>query len=247
MSKNVKTSHLSKTVRSGYLRLVEVFGIILVVAAIGVIGYFTLNVLKEENSKLGELEKESATLRKEIKEVKTTLASKKNKSSTTQAIIDNLDSFRERFLRDPEKGRIFVISELNNLAKKNTLSLVTGINFEKLEGVTEFEDKEDKKAKPSKRAAKKEKPTFYPGLSATFSIAGNYGSFRKFLYELETSKMFFVVEKLNLQIPDLESKTNSSGNPQRISTIQRAAQGNGEFIVQMQVTAYFRRETNATN
>lgn len=249
MSKNIKTPNLSKGSKFGYLRLIEVLGIIIVVAGIGVISHVTVNVLKEEAGKLGELEKESVVLRQKIKEAKTNLTKRNDSDDKTQAVVDNLNSFRERFLRDPEKGRIFVISEINNLVKKNNLKLTNGINFEKLEELTEVEDKDGKKTKSStsRRVTKKEKPTFYPGLSSSFAVAGKYDSFRKFLYELENSKMFFVVENINLQMPDLEPKASSNAYPERVSTAQRLSQGVNEFTVQMQVTAYFRRMENSVN
>lgn len=235
----------------GYFRVIELLAILVILTAAILVGRFALNKLKDEGNKVGELQKQSTDLRDQIRLAKKTIEDEKNPTNNTQAIIDNLQVFQTKFLKDQQQGRLYVINQINKLVKNNGLSLTGGISFEKLEATKAEKEKlgERTRGNTQRQTASALDKTLYPALDASFSVAGNYTSFRKFLYALETDKMFFVISSLNLQTPDSEAKASvAGGNSQRIASVQRTIQQNpGEITVQVSVKAYFRKEENATN
>lgn len=252
MNKRLPFSGLGK----GYFRVIEILAILVVLTYAGGLSYITVNKLQKETNKVGELQKQTVELRDQIRGLKKTAEEQKETpSNNTQAVLENLEAFQTKFLKNRQEGRLYVINQINKLVKDNGLLLTGGISFEKIDS-----DDIDKKIADKARAntntntaRSKEKrqstneSSLYPSLEATFSVSGNYVSFRKFLYALETDKMFFVIDNLSLQTPDNEAKT-STGNTQRVASVQRTIQqAPGEITVQIGVKAYFRREENATN
>ena len=235
----------------GYFRVVEFLAILIVLAAAIGVGYLAIDKLKEESNNVGDLQKLTVALRDQIRQMEKAIEVEKAKdpSSDTQAIVKNLETFQTRFLKDPQQGRLYVINQINKLVKSNGLNLTGGISFEKVDiNDTEKEKANDRTTGNTKRQKNNTDSKFlYPALGVSFSVSGNYVSFRKFLYALETDKMFFVVDGLNLQTPDGETRT-ALGGSQRVAAVQRTIQQNqGEITVQIDVKAYFRKEENVTN
>lgn len=232
----------------GYFRVVEILAILIVITCVIGLGYLASNKLREESNKVGDLQKKSTDLRDEIRKAKESIEEQKSPSNNTQVIIENLENFQTRFLKNPQEGRLYVINQINKLVKNNGVFLTGGISFQKVEAdETERRKTNDKTGTAKGRKVDTDDKSLYPALEASFSISGNYVAFRKFLYSLETDKMFFVIDSLNLQTPDTEAKTPTGGS-QRIASVQRTIQqGPGEITVQIGVRAYFRKEANATN
>ncbi len=240
----------------GYFRLVELLAILIVLTAAMVVGYLAIDKLKEASNNVGDLQKLTLALRDQTRQVKKAIEAEKAKdpSSDTQVIVKNLEAFQTRFLKDPQQGRLYVINQINKLVKSNGLNLTGGISFEKVDDAAEKE-KGNAKIKGNVRTKENTKGqknktdgnSLYPALGMNFSVSGNYVAFRKFLYSLETDKMFFVIDGLNLQTPDGETRA-ALGGSQRVTNVQKTIQQNpGEITVQIDVKAYFRREKNVTN
>ena len=235
----MKNIPIINKLQTGYFRLIEVFAIVTVVAVTSFTTYLAITLLKKENDRIAELQKQSLELKNDIKEIKTELKNKKNYTESNQSIVENLTSFQERFLRDPQKGRLFVVNELNDLAKKNQITLTDGISFATIKKETEEDSSTN--ARGTRTNQKDDKASIYPALEAQFSLTSSYANFRRFLYDLESNKMFFVIEDLTLETPDQEEKVNLSGSPQRVSTIQNSTQNNGQLTIQLKVKAYFHK------
>ncbi|MFY9223774.1 MAG: GspMb/PilO family protein [Blastocatellia bacterium] len=225
--------------RTGYFRLIEIFAIVTVITVTSFTTYLAITLLKKENDKITQLQKQSLELKNDIKEIKTELKDKKSFSNSNQSIVDNLISFQEKFLRDPQKGRLVVVNELNDLAKKNQITLTDGISFETIK--KEIQEDSSTNARGRRTTQNDEKANVYPALEAQFSLTGSYTNFRRFLYDLESNKMFFVIDDLTLETPDQEEKANLGGGPKRVSTLQSTTQNNGELTVQLRVKAYFHK------
>lgn len=234
----MKNIPIINKLQTGYLRLIEVFAIVTVIAVTSFTTYLAITLLKKENDKITQLQKQSLELKNDIKEIKTELKDKKNFSESNQSIVEKLTSFQEKFLRDPQKGRLSVVNELNDLAKKNQITLTDGINFATIK---EVEEDSSTNARGRRTNQQDDKVSIYPALEAQFSLTGSYTNFRRFLYSLESSKIFFVIEDLTLETPDQEEKANLGGGPQRVSTLQSSTQNNGELTVQLKVKAYFHK------
>lgn len=238
----------------GYFRVIEILAILIFIACFSGLAYLAGNVLKKESGNVGELQKQTVELRDQIKAAKKTIEEYKAPDNNTKDIVESLESFQTRFLKNQQEGRIYVVNQINKLVKNNGVSLTGGISFDKTD--PDADDKENKQKnldrtqnanKPKSRRSETTKKPLYPSLDVTFVVAGNYSSFRKFLYALETDKMFFVIENLSLQTADNEAKTSTVGS-QRVASVQRTLQQNpGEVTVQIGVKAYFRKEDNVTN
>lgn len=244
MNKKISLSSFGK----GYFRIVEILAILIVITCAIGLGYLVSNKLREEGNKVGELQKKTVDLRDEIRKMKKNIEEQKSPSNNTQAIVENLEAFQTRFLKNQQEGRLYVINQINKLVKNNGVSLTGGISFQKVDtDKIEIEKTNSKTRNVKGRKTDTGNKSLYPALEANFSVSGNYVSFRKFLYSLETDKMFFVIDSLNLQTPDTEAKT-PTGSSQRVASVQRTVlQNPGEITVQIGIKAYFRKEENATN
>lgn len=237
----------------GYFRVVEILAVLIVLTLAVGVGYLAGNKLKEESDKLSDLQKRSIVLRDQIRQIKISNENKAKIPDTTKVAIESLEKFQSKFLKDRQEGRLYVINQINKLVKNNGVNLTSGISFERIDSAETSSASDDRKTSNNeekktnkRRKAASENNSIYPAVDVSFSVQGNYSNFRKFLYALETDKMFFVIDALSLQTQDAEAKT-STGNGRIVATQRTIQQNPGEVTVQINLKAYFRREKDVTN
>lgn len=221
----------------GYLRSIEYAAIAILLLLLAGTLYLSLGVLNERNRRASELQVQELQLRRQVKEAKLSNDNKSKLSTTKQTALDSLQQFNERYLKDQRSGRLEMIDLINNLIKKNSLGFQGGISFQQIEDsdVVALRDKQTQT-----RTRKRENDTLdiFPGLRASFGVSGDYNNIRSFLHDIETSKLFLIIERLDLQSQD--SSLKGPGGRGFQPAVSNSAPGT--LGVQVIVKAYFRKQ-----
>jgi hypothetical protein len=197
-----------------------------IVVAIAVTRYWT--ALRPEQSRLHQLEQQLADQQHDIILSTGGVPSTTSPSDVAQQALDSLEQFKTNHLKRLQSGEIELLNEVNALAKKSSVQLMSGIDTtRKMPGQTE----ED--AAAGQKKAKQRKPeeilAVFPALAARFSVSGEYTNLRNFISALESSKQFLLVNTVN--ITNQEGKTTGKG---------RRVEAAGGLMLSIEMTAYFR-------
>src|SRR5262249_7281128 len=94
--------------------------------------FYYLTALKPLSDRLRSLETELAAQDREFKDLMKTPggdAGATTTQNTAQEALDSLEEFNARHLAPLAKGRIALLNEINDLAKKNNVQLTSGIDM----------------------------------------------------------------------------------------------------------------------
>lgn len=171
------------------------------VAAVAVLIFFVLTTifyfwtLKPKEEELASLERQLETLKKT--EAEAILRIKQKDAPPVEdkgkEALNSLDYFKGTHLKPISQGRIALINDINAMAKKNGVTLMSGIDMV-LDRAAVSEDGKDE----SKRKSRESFLRVFPNLSMRFTVSGDYQSLRKFISDLEANKQFKTIESINL-------------------------------------------------
>lgn len=182
-----------------YLRLREFLALLILVAAISVVFSIYNSVLMHSDQQLNQLMDESAALRTQIEQLKSTQNRKLMLVQNTTKVLGKLDEFDNRFLKDITSGRLALVDEIHKLIRENGVELDSGISF-----------KREEEKQQEKRIRKKDDDLskIYPSIEARFKLSGQYSNLRGFIRDVESSKLFMVIEAIDL---DMGEKDETQG------------------------------------
>jgi hypothetical protein len=109
--------------------------------------------------------------------------------------LETLETFKSSYLKPFSSGRIALIKEINALAKKNNVTLTSGIDMGASAGQAEGDQATKKSA--SKQKAE-ELLNAFPSVTFRFTVFGQYSNLRTFISEVEREKQFVVINSVNL-------------------------------------------------
>jgi hypothetical protein len=201
-------------------------GLVLVIWAVAY--YFTS--LGPQQDQLRLLESQLVAQQKNIIS-NTTPAAAPEKTPQDQAreTLETLETFRSAHLKPFSPGRIELIKEINALAKKNNVTLTSGIDMGGNASSADANKSSGKTGGSQQRNKLDEILSAFPSVGFHFSVFGQYADLRAFIHQLEQEKHFLVVRSINLS--SQEAKTSS-----------RRARGEGlsGIVLTIEMTAYFR-------
>lgn len=144
--------------------------------------------------------------------------------------LESLESFKGGHLKAFSSGRIVLINEINALAKKNNVSLTSGIEMgatgDEAEGAA---DQSSEARSTSKRKKADDLLNAFPSVSFRFTVFGQYSNVRTFINELEREKQFVVINSINLT--NQEARTASRRS--------RGGEGSSGIMLSIEMSAYF--------
>lgn len=147
-------------------------------------------------------------------------------------IATSLDGFENTYLPQPDKGRLALYDELNQLIVKNNLRNTSGPTYAPL-------DPTGTKALAGRTTTTKWQ-SFYPGIAVLVTVEGQYTDIRHFVRDLERSKQFVIINEVELQ----RARENNSPT----SADDTASGPKGSLIsLQMNLTTYFQRDSAGGN
>lgn len=176
-----------------------VVGVVLVVWV--VVYYFT--TLRPLQDQLRALETEFDRQQKNMIVSAQPKGNEKTPQEAAKDTLDSLESFKTH-LKPFTSGRIELIKQINALAKKDNVTLTSGIDMGA--GAAEA-DKKGEKPDSSQRTKTDEMFNAFPSVSFHFTVFGPYTNVRTFISDLELEKQFVVVKSVSLT--NQEARTNS--------------------------------------
>ncbi len=213
------------------LSLGELIAVLLAAAVLvwAVTQYFSS--LKPEEDRLRAVEAElDAQQRNIVATAKT--GSEPEISAVDQAKIalESLDAFKGSHLKSFSSGRIALIKEINALAKKNNVTLTSGIDMGANLGEADAEGGQASDTKSTRRLKKEEDLlNAFPSVLFRFTVFGQYSNIRSLITELEGQKQFVVIKSVNLT--NQEARTASRRS--------RGGEGASGIMLTIEMSAYF--------
>ena len=200
-----------------------------IVVAVAVTRYWT--ALRPEQVRLHQLEQQLADQQRDLVLNSGGVTTTTSPGDVAQQTLDSLDQFKTNHLKRLQSGEIELLNEVNALAKKSSVQLMSGIDTtRKLPGQIEG-DADAGQKKASKQRKPEEILGVFPALAARFSVSGEYTNLRSFISALEGSKQFLLVNTVNI--------TNQEG---RITGRSRRIEAAGGLMLSIEMIAYFRPE-----
>jgi hypothetical protein len=110
--------------------------------------------------------------------------------------LESLETFKVRHLKSFSSGRIELIREINALAKKNSVTLTSGIDMGATGGEGDAEGNQTSES-ASKHKKADELLNVFPSVSFRFTVFGQYSNVKNFINEVEREKQFVVINSVN--------------------------------------------------
>lgn len=145
--------------------------------------------------------------------------------------LESLETFKGRHLKPFSSGRIDLIKEINALAKKNSVTLTSGIDMGASGGEADAEGNQPSETtSASKRKRADELLNVFPSVSFRFTVFGQYSNVKTFINEVEREKQFVVINSVNFT------------NQEARATSRRSRGGEGGasgIMLSIEMSAYF--------
>ncbi len=141
--------------------------------------------------------------------------------------LESLETFKESHLKAFSSGRIALINEINALAKKNTVTLTSGIDMGSSRGEADQEGAPASEKKTRKKSD--ELLNAFPSVLFRFTVFGQYANLRTFINEVEREKQFVVINSVNLT--NQEARTASRRS--------RPGESSSGIMLSIEMSAYF--------
>lgn len=176
---------------------------------VGVVFYYFTSV-KPQQDRLHALEAEFALQQKSIlANARPPGSEQPTPSDTAKDAVESLETFKNGHLKPFSTGRIDLIKQINALAKKDNVTLTSGIDMGASIGESAAGDKGGKSDKkgPTIRKKADEILAAFPSVTFRFTVFGQYPQVRNFINDLEREKQFLVLDSITLT--NQEARTSS--------------------------------------
>ena len=157
-----------------------------------VVVFYYFTSLSPEQSRLDRLEKELAKAKSDITLSGTPQQQGPSTANAVKDALDSLQTFKSQYLKPLSSGRIALINQINALAKKNGVTLMSGIDMP-LENATQTEEQRNNRRKKAEDFF-----NIFPHMNMHFTVFGQYSNLRSFISELERDKQFMIIKSLNI-------------------------------------------------
>ncbi len=177
------------------LSLIEVVALVAALVFVGVVAFYYFSKIQPLQSELTALQEREKEIRSQIDKANSDEAKRQKQASNAELIMASLKDF-DRYLKQDERGMTEIINEVDALGKK--YGVLTGDSTYR---VAEAEPLVDENGQPIQQKSGRENDTqkIYPVLGIDTNIIGEYPNLRKFLYDLERSRQFLVINALTFQ------------------------------------------------
>lgn len=189
------SARLRELVQRSRLNLIEVFALVAALVFVGAVIFYYVSKVQPLTSQLDALKAREAEIRKQIEKANTDEAKRQKQASNAETIMASLKGF-DQYLKQDERGMTEIINEIDALGKK--YGVLTGDSTYRVAEAEPLVD-ENGQPIPQKSGRENEIQKIYPVLGIDTSIIGEYPNLRKFLFDLERSRQFLVINALTFQ------------------------------------------------
>lgn len=213
------------------LNLGETIAVLLAAVALVLVIVQYFSSLKPEQDSLRAVEAELDTQQRSIiANANPSGAPEVSAEDQAKIALESLETFRGSHLKSFSSGRIALIKEINALAKKNNVTLTSGIDMGADMGESGADGEQKAENKTTTRRKKADDLlNAFPSVGFRFTVFGQYPNIRTFISELEREKQFLVINSLNLT--NQEAKTASRR--------ARGGEGASGIMLTIEMSAYF--------
>ncbi len=192
-----------------------------------------LYFLVPARSRITSLNADRARLQANLQTLHGMISKDRDTKGQVDEITASLTNFESSHLLRPDRGRIELYDELNQMIIKNGLRNTSGPSYTPL-------DPAGTKAIGGKSTNTKWQ-SFYPGIAVMVTVEGQYQDIRHFVRDIERSKQFVIINQVELQ------RANENSAP--ATAAEGAAPGTRGALISLQLnmTTYFRRDNSAIN
>ena len=182
--------------------------------------------------RVSSLNQDKARLQANLQTLDSVVSKGQNTKDQVEKISTSLGEFETSYLFRPDRGRMDLYEELNQIIVKNNLRNTSGPTYTPL-------DPTGTKAVSGKSTTTKWQ-SFYPGLAVMVTVEGQYQDIRHFVRDIERSKQFVVINQVELQ------RANENNNSPA-SADEAASSPAGSLIsLQLSLATYFQRDNSAS-
>jgi hypothetical protein len=210
----------------------------LIFAMIVLFFYFTK--IQPLSSQVAALRDREAGLLQELNKLNSEERKRAEQSANAEKILDSLTKF-ESNLKSDERGMTQIIDEINALCKTHKI-LTDGSNY----NFTEPEPVVDENGNPVARPVTREKIDFYSVLGIDTTVTGDYRSLRRFIFDLERSKQFLVINSVQFQ-GEVDRLRRASGNPGRPNQQMELTPDAIPVSLKIEMDTYFQKPVEKSN
>jgi hypothetical protein len=174
--------------------------------------FFYLTKIQPLSSQAAALRAKEEGLLKQLDRLSIEERKRGEQSANAEKILDSLNKF-ENNLKPDARGMTQIIDEINTLCKTHKI-LSDGSNY----NFTEPAPVTDENGTPVARKVTRETIDFYPVLFIDTTVTGDYRNLRRFIFDLERSKQFLVINSVQFQgeAERLQrTQGNNAGRPQQ--------------------------------
>lgn len=204
------------------LRPFEIAVTLILIVIVVLVAYYYLSTLQPEQERLRALDAREAEIDRMLAEAKAK-SEGPTKMDTALMALDSLNAFKERRLKPQMRGEVTLYKDINALAKKHNLQLMSGIEMERQGAVKQEEGQSLKKGEELLKV--------YPETNIRFTVAGEYQALRGFISELEQNPQFIVLKALNLLTVERDEGGQGGRGGRR--------GGSSSVALSIEMTAYF--------
>jgi Tfp pilus assembly protein PilO len=186
--KKVRVSRSSSIIGINELIALAATALVVVLVVISYL-YFLLPAraqLQTARNEKARLDGLLSNYRSEVQEEQTT-------ESTIRKITESLDAFESEQLFNRTQGRMDLYGELNQLINKNSLRNTAGPTYIPLDPLG------NKNSAPSSRSTNNKWQSIYPGIAISVTVEGQYANLREFIHDIEASKLFVIINAIELE------------------------------------------------
>ena len=185
-------------------------------------------------ARVSSTNEEKVRLQTNLKTLEGVVSKGRDTKAQVDQIATSLSGFESSYLPRPDRGRLDLYDELNQLIVKNNLRNTSGPTYAPL-------DPTGTKSTSGKTTTTKWQ-SFYPGIAVLVTVEGQYQDIRHFVRDLERSKQFVIINEVELQ------RANENSSAPTTAEETAGAGSKGSLIsLQLNLTTYFRRDNSAND
>lgn len=212
------------------LNLAEAIAVLLAAAVLVWVVAQYFSSLKPEQDRLRAIEAElDAQQRSIVANAPKQGAPELSAEDQGKIALETLETFKGAHLKPFSSGRIALIKEINALAKKNNVTLTSGIDMGANLGESDAEGEKTSEETTTKRKKTEDLLNAFPSVGFRFTVFGQYSNVRTFINEMEREKQFVVINSINLT--NQEARTSSRR--------ARGGEGASGIMLTIEMSAYF--------
>jgi Tfp pilus assembly protein PilO len=190
---------------SGMIGMAEIIALAgsLFVLVLVIVSYFYFFVPAKSN--LATATQEQARLKTLLSSSRQVVQQGQTTEATVKKITESLEDFETTGLNERTQGRMDLYDELNELMRKNGLRNSAGPTYTVLDPI-------GAKTATNKSANTKWQ-SVYPGIAISVTVEGQYANLRRFVRDIEASKVFLVVNAVELERATEHNAIAAEGSP----------------------------------